>query len=339
MTRHRLTEATASKFARIALGHVGREYPNAVKLILRGDADLKPPRMLYPIFHGSLDWHSCVHGYWLLATVLRLCPGIPEATAIRQQFEHAFTADKVAGERAMLAQPGNRGFERPYGWAWLLMLQAELLHHVDDAGRRHAAILQPLADDFVARFRSHLPLATYPVRVGTHFNTAFALRLAADYADAVGDTAFMALLKDCAWRWHAQDRDAQAWEPSGDDFLSSTLIEAEALRRLLPSSDFARWFDAFLPRLAAREPASLFMPAEVSDPSDGKIAHLDGLNLSRAWCWRSLAASLPVTDARRAVLLESAERHLDASLAAVAGDYMGEHWLATFALLALLAAE
>ncbi len=196
--------------------------------------------------------------------------------------------------------------------------------------------LQPLADVFAGRFIDFLSKATYPIRVGTHFNTAFALRLAFEYAAQRTDTALAAVLEDTAWRWYGTDRDCQAWEPGGDDFLSSALIEAECLRLMLPTSEFRAWFDRFLPRLAQGEPATLFTPAIVSDRSDGKIAHLDGLNLSRAWCWRTLAASLPAEDPRGPLAREAATRHLQASLPHVAGDYLGEHWLATFALLALL---
>lgn len=326
-----LTPDLASQFARIALGHVGREFPYKLGQVLESAADLASPRALHPIFHGSFDWHSCVHGYWTLATVLRLHPALPEAAAIRARFDAMFSAANVAGECAFFARPANRGFERPYGWAWLLMLQAELRRH--DAG--WAAALQPLADDIVTRFLHYLPLATYPVRVGTHFNTAFALVLADEYAALVGNAALAGGLRAAAHRWHADDRDAQAWEPSGDDFLSSSLIEALAMQRLLPAGSFASWFDAFLPRLAIGEPRTLFEPATVSDRSDGKIAHLDGLNLSRAWCWQSLAAALPAADPRVPLMLDATRRHLAASLPAVAGDYMGEHWLASFAVLAL----
>lgn len=326
-----LTLERASQLAGIALGHVAREYPYKLGQVLESDADLAPPRVLHPIFHGSFDWHSCVHGYWTLATVLRLHPALPEAAAIGARFDAAFTAANVAGERAFMARPANRGFERPYGWAWLLLLHAELRRH--DAA--WSQTLAPLADDIAARFRAFLPIATYPVRVGTHFNTAFALVLAAEYAAAVDDQTLAAILRTAAQRWHADDRDAQAWEPGGDDFLSSTLTEALAMQRLLPDAAYRPWFDAFLPRLADRQPRTLFEPATVSDRSDGKIAHLDGLNLSRAWCWRALAAALPADDPRVPVMLAAADQHLAASLPMVAGDYMGEHWLASFALLAL----
>jgi hypothetical protein len=331
----RLTPEIASTFARIALGHVTREYPNKLDHVLEGPADARGPRDLHPIFFGSFDWHSCVHGYWLLATLLRREPGIPEAPAIRALFDDAFTAAKVGGEVAYLAKPSSRGFERPYGWGWLLKLQAELMAH--DAP--WAAAHQPLADVFVQRFRDFLPKASYPIRTGVHSSTAFAIALSQDYAAAAGDAALTALFAEKCRAWYLADRDAPAWEPSGDEFLSATLMEAECLRRLLPPAEFAPWFAAFLPRAAQRQPASLFTPATVSDRSDGKIAHLDGLNFSRAWCWRELAAALPAGDPLQAVTEATAREHLAASLPHVAGDYMGEHWLASFALLALMAGE
>ena len=241
----------------------------------------------------------------------------------------------MAAETAYLARPESRGFERPYGWAWLLMLAAELERHGD--GR--AAALRPLTLAFAGRFKTFLPLADYPVRVGTHYNTAFALRLALDYAEGAGDDDLTGLCRERALRWHSGDRDCPAWEPSQDEFLSPALMEAALMRRALDRDAFAGWFDAFLPRLERREPATLFQPATVSDRSDGKIAHLDGLNLSRAWCWREIAAALAEDDPRRAIALEAAQAHLDAALPHVTGDYMGEHWLASFALLALLAGE
>jgi hypothetical protein len=302
---------------------------------LDGPPDARTPRELHPIFFGSFDWHSCVHGYWLLASLLRREPTIPEAPAIRDLFDEAFTAEKVAGEVAYLSRPSSRGFERPYGWGWLLKLQAELMAH--DAP--WAATHRPLAEAFAQRFRDFLPKASYPIRTGVHSSTAFAVALAQDYAAAAGDAALSALFAGKARAWYLADRDAPAWEPSGDDFLSATLMEAECLRRLLPASEFATWFRAFLPRAAERQPASLFTPAEVSDRSDGKIAHLDGLNLSRAWCWREIATSLPAGDPLAAVAEAAAQAHMAASLSHVAGDYMGEHWLASFALLALTAGE
>ncbi|MBW8815905.1 MAG: DUF2891 domain-containing protein [Caulobacterales bacterium] len=322
----RLTPQLASQFARIALGHVAREYPNKLDHVLDGPADARGPRELHPIFFGSFDWHSCVHGYWLLASLLRLEPGTPEAPAIRALFDAAFTAEKVAAEVTYLARPSARGFERPYGWAWLLKLQAELLRH--DAP--WAATQQPLANAFERRFLEFLPKATYPIRTGVHSSTAFALRLAADYPSA----ALAAAARDRALTWYGQDRDANAWEPSLDDFLSPTLMTAALMARI-DAEGFPAWFAAYLPRAADRTPASLFTPAVSPDRSDGKMAHLDGVNLSRAWCWREVAAALPSDHSVRAVAEGSAREHLAASLPHVAGDYMGEHWLASFALLAL----
>jgi hypothetical protein len=329
----RLSASLASRFARVALGHVGREYPHKLDHVLAGDGDALPPRTLHPIFHGSFDWHSCVHGYWTLATVLRLHPEIAEAPAIAAAFEAAFTPENVAVEAAYAARPESRGFERPYGWAWLLMLQAELSRH---EGQPWASPLAPLAEVFVARFQAFLPLADYPVRAGVHTNTAFALVLTRDYAVQTHDEALLALLRDKALAWYGEDRACQAWEPSGDDFLSSALVEALAMRRLLRADHFEDWFAGFLPKVADRQPATLFAPPRVSDRTDGKIAHLDGLSLSRAWCWRALASGLSPGDPASKIARHAADAHLAVALPHVEGDYMGEHWLASFALLALL---
>jgi len=326
-----LARSTASRFAKIALGHLTREYPNKLDHVMAGADDVRSPRELHPIFFGSFDWHSCVHGYWLLATLLRLRPEMAEAETIVTLFDDAFTDDKVAGELVYLTRPESRGFERPYGWAWSLMLQAELLRHQ----RPWAGVHAPLARAFAQRLEAFLPVADYPVRAGTHYNTAFALVLASEYADMTGDTAFRQMLRTRALVWYGQDAACQAWEPSGDDFLSPALIEAEAMRRLLPRESFELWFPRFLPDVADKQPATLFTPARVSDRTDGKIAHLDGLNLSRAWCWRLLAAAMPEADPGKHHAITAAMNHLAAAVPHVSGDYMGEHWLATFALLAL----
>ncbi len=326
-----LARSTASRFARIALGHITREYPNKLDHVMAGPEDVRSPRDLHPIFFGSFDWHSCVHGYWLLATLLRLRPEMPEADAIVALFDDAFTDEKVAGELSYLARPESRGFERPYGWAWSLMLQAELLRHARPWAATHA----PLAAAFRERFLAFLPIADYPVRTGTHYNTAFALVLAYEFAEMTGDQAFFDVLQSRALVWYGQDAACPAWEPSGDDFLSPALIEAEAMRRLLPRERFELWFPRFLPDLAQKRPATLFTPARVGDRTDGKIAHLDGLNLSRAWNWRTLAATLSEADPAKPHAINAALNHLAAAIPHVSGDYMGEHWLATFALLAL----
>ena len=331
-----LTPALGAGFARVALSHVTKEYPNKLDHVLNKRGDLKTPSQLHPVFFGSFDWHSCVHGYWLLATLLRLFPEMREAEKIEELFDRQLAPAKVRAEIRYLGQPLRATFERPYGWAWLLMLWAELSRHSSGKAERWSDALAPLAAAFSQRFLDFLPKATYPTRVGTHFNSAFAIALALEYAEVASNDTLRKVLAKKARTWYAGDSDCQAWEPSGDDFLSSALMEAECMHRVLGTSDFSIWLDRFLPRLAVREPATLFTPAIVSDRSDGKIAHLDGLNLSRAWCWRSIAATWPVSDARRVVALEAAEMHLAASLPHVAGDYMGAHWLATFALLALL---
>lgn len=324
-----MTPDLAARFACIALGHVERAYPHKADHVMDGDADAYLPQIVHPIFYGSFDWHSCVHGYWLLARIRRLFPDLAEVAAIDALFARAFTPEKVEAERAYLDRPSARGFERPYGWAWALMLAGELIV----ADSPHAPTVQPLADAFVARFQDFLPKLHYPVRAGFHSNTAFALVLAERYARVADDDAFRTLLRDRAWLWFSNDRSAQAWEPSGEDFLSPTLTEALAMQALLPAEQFAPWFSAFLPDLAAGRPAALFTPAQVSDRSDGKIAHLDGLNLSRAWAMRSLARS--VSDSVASVLNAAAAQHLATAIDEVAGDYMGEHWLASFAMLAL----
>lgn len=319
----------AAHFATLALGHVRREYPHLLYHVMDGPEDVLGPKALHPIFYGSFDWHSCVHGYWMLLTLRRLFPAEPFAAKVRALADEMLVPEKVAGELAYLDRAYTGGFERPYGWAWLLALHSEALRH-DDAHWGEA--LTPLARAFADRFHGFLPRQTYPVRVGTHYNTAFALILAREWADA-HDTALAALIKERTLAYYGADRACQAWEPGGDEFLSPAMIEALCMRRMLGVDAFRAWFADFLPNIADREPSTLFTPAYVSDRGDGKIAHLDGFNLSRAWCWRGIADAL---DAPLAALArETADRHLEASLPHVAGDYMGEHWLASFALLAL----
>ncbi|RZJ96684.1 MAG: DUF2891 domain-containing protein, partial [Brevundimonas sp.] len=237
----RLTFETAALFARTALGHVAREYPNKMDHVLSGPQDVRGPRDLHPIFFGSFDWHSCVHGWWTLMTIRRLHPDIAETDAIRDLADQLFTPENVAAEVDYLARAGSRGFERPYGWGWLLALGAELARHETPEGRRWEAVLRPLVQAFAERFRVYLPIATYPVRVGTHFNTAFALTLALDYAEGAGDVELADLCRERASAWHMHDRDCQAWEPSQDEFLSPALMEAELMRRALPPEAFAAW--------------------------------------------------------------------------------------------------
>ena len=326
----RLDADLASSFARVALGHVQRPYPYKMDHVLASDEDARPPRHFHPVFYGSFDWHSCVHGWWTLLTLRRLFPGIEEEKRIAELAEESFSAEKVAGELAYLDRPTSRGFERPYGWGWLLYLHLEATRHLD---RSWGADLEPLARAFAQRLRDYLSILTYPIRVGTHFNTSFALTLALEWAERF-DEDLATLTQECALRWFGGDKDCQAWEPGGDEFLSPALTEALFMLRAQPQT-FGRWFPSFLPSVEQRRPETLFTPAHVSDRSDGKIAHLDGLNLSRAWCWRSIARVLSEKSAE--VACEAADRHLAAAMPHISGDYMGEHWLASFALLALIA--
>ena len=326
---HSLNPAIAARFMALTSGHLTREYPHKLDHVLDGPEDAQTPSALHPIFHGSFDWHSCVHGWWQVLRLARLFPDLEQAAGVRDLAARMLTAENFAVETAYLARPSARGFERPYGWAWALALQGEMRRH-DAPWAGHA---DAFAAAFAARFHAFLPLQTYPIRVGTHYNSAFAMTLARDWA-AEHDCVLVTLIDTRARDWFGQDRSCQAWEPGGDEFLSSALCEALVMSRVL-GAEFARWFDAFLPDAAQGLPATLFSPASVSDRSDGKIAHLDGLNLSRAWCWRAIARALgeghPVCRRAR----ETADLHLAAALPHVAGDYMGEHWLASFALLAL----
>jgi hypothetical protein len=329
---NRLTNEIASNFAKLTLGHLDRPYPYKPDHVLAGPEDVVPPAIAHPIFHGSFDWHSCVHGWWQVLRLARLHPDIAEAGLIRARATAMLTPENVSGERAYFAKPMSGGFSRPYGWAWLLALHGELARH----NAPWATALEPLARDIATGFKSYFPKLTYPIRVGTHFNSSFASTLALEWARE-HDVELASLVENRAVEWFAGDRGCQAWEPGGDEFLSSALTEAQLMGYVLGQDDFVDWFEAFLPAIIDHEPATLFKPAFVSDRSDGKIAHLDGLNLSRAWCWRRIGASLGVDHPVVAIAEATAQRHLDASLPHVAGDYMGEHWLATFAVLALSA--
>ena len=318
-----LNNETAGTLARIALGHVTREFPHKLDHVMDSAGDARRPRDLHPMFFGSFDWHSCVHGWWLLLRLLRRFPGHAAAADTRALAAEMFTPANAAAELAYLAAPSSRGFERPYGWAWLLALHAEATRHDD---RRVADVLAPLAAEFARRTHAYLPLLTYPIRTGAHGNTAFALVLIADWARN-HDPALLALMTDRARDWFGGDRDVSPLEPDGDAFLSPTLTAALAMATLLPPGAFREWWAAYLPDM----PACLATPALVSDRSDGKIAHLDGLNLSRAWCLDGVADRLADAGDLRAV----AAAHRAAGLPHIAGDYAGEHWLASFAVLAM----
>jgi len=330
------TPERAAAFAAIALANVVREFPNKLDHVMGAADDVRRPRDLHPAFYGSFDWHSCVHMHWLLARARRLHPGLPQRGAIDALFDAHFTRANIAAECAYLARPASRGFERTYGWAWLLELATEVRRGDDAGSRRWSATLEPLADAFVQRYLDYLPRQQYPLRAGVHSNSAFGLVFALDHARAAGLASLEALCLERARTWFAADRDAPAaWEPSGADFLSPVLIEAELMRRVLPRPEFSAWLDRFLPGFGAREPATLFTPADVADRTDPFIVHLDGLNFSRAWCLRGIASALAQSDPRAAILRDAGTIHLAAGMSGLAGgDYMGEHWLATFATLA-----
>jgi hypothetical protein len=332
-----LTREQASAFARLALKVIQTEYPNKPGDVLNSAADVKGPRDVHPAFFGSFDWHSSVHGQWLLVRLSRLFPDLPEQQQIREVLGRHLSAKNIQTETDYFTQPNHKSFERTYGWAWLLKL-AEELHTWDDTdARQWSKNLRPLTDMIVASYLAFLPKQTYPIRTGVHPNTAFGLAFALDYARSVDHKPLRELLEERSRTYYAKDAGIPAkWEPDGADFFSPSLMEADLMRRVLPPAEFADWFRRFLPEIAQGEPKTLFVPATVTDRTDLQIVHLDGLNLSRAWCMRSIAAALPANDPARKVLVESAARHMDAALRHVAsGDYAGEHWLASFAVYLL----
>lgn len=335
-----LSPELASRFASIALRNVKRDYPNKLDHVMNGDADVVPPRTLHPAFYGSYDWHSCVHMHWLLARLLRIAGDVPQAGAIAATLDSHLSHDAIAGEVSYLGRASTQTFERTYGWAWLLKLAEELGRGSDERFFDWQASIAPLAEAFVARYLDWLPRAAHPLRTGMHANTAFGLAFALDYARSAGEDRLASACEAKALDWYANDRDyPAAWEPSGADFFSPALIEADLMRRVLASDAFADWLGAFLPRLADGLPASLFNPTIPTDRSDGQIVHLDGLNLSRAWCFAGIAAALPPADRRVRVARQARDAHLAAGLQGVeSGDYMGAHWLASFAALALTGA-
>lgn len=325
---HTLDASIAAKFAGIALGHVGREYPNLTGHVMASDADALSPRALHPAFFGSYDWHSCVHSWWLLLSLRRIYHNSHEASAITTLAQTTLSEENLAAELAYLERPTARGFERPYGWGWLLYLHHEAERHDD---QQWGARLEPLARAFAKRFAQFLPIHTYPITVGTHYNTAFALTLAREWAQN-RDPQLTAQIDDWARTAFAHRRDYAGWEPGGDEFLSPVLTAALLMSDVMTPAEFSEWFEGLVLDNGWLEREC--RPVTVSERSDGKIAHLDGLNLSRAWCLLRIDRVLGAQGSP--LLSERASEHLGASLPHVAGDYMGEHWLASFALLALL---
>ena len=336
-----LTEAQASALAKLPLKCIRREYPNKLDHTMNDASEVKGPRALHPAFYGCYDWHSSVHGHWMLVRLLKTFPHLPEAKQIREALSENLSAANIQAEVAYLNQANRQSFERTYGWAWLLKLAEELHTWNDDDGKKWAANLKPLADALVARYLNFLPKQTYPIRTGVHPNTAFGLAFALDYAKTIGDQKLADLITERSLNYYRKDVNyPAAWEPGGEDFFSPALMEADLMRRVMKPAQFKLWFHRFLPGIAKSEPHSLLTPATVADRSDPKIVHLDGLNLSRAWCMRSIAAALPAAAPARKVLIKAATRHATDALANVAsGDYAGEHWLASFAVFMLSTPE
>lgn len=330
----KLEPTTADRFARLALACVHKDYPNKISHVLNSDADVAPPRQLTPAFCGCYDWHSSVHGHWLLVRLVRTFPDAPFAAPAREALKKSLTAENLQQEAAYLKGEGRASFERPYGLSWLLQLCAELREWDDPMAREWSANLRPLEEAAVERLTTWLPKLSHPVRIGEHDQTAFALGLLLDYARSVGNENFAKLLTEQARKFFLADKDCPlTYEPSGEDFLSPCLGEADVMRRVLPPKEFASWLHGFMPQIPATAKAEWLQVAVSPDPSDPKLAHLDGLNLSRAWMLEGILAGLPGDDPRRPALTAAAETHRRAGLAAVTGEhYEGGHWLGSFAV-------
>ncbi|UCH10628.1 MAG: DUF2891 domain-containing protein [Fidelibacterota bacterium] len=337
LATYALTQETASGFARLALKCVQQEYPNKLDHVMNDGGEVLPPTELHPSFYGCFDWHSAVHGHWMLVRLLKMFPDLPEGDEIRDALKANLSEANIQREVAYLQQKNRKSFERTYGWAWLLKLAEELQGWEDADGEAWSRNLAPLAEALVERYKDFLPRQTYPIRRGVHANTAFGIAFALDYTAKTSDRAFEELLLERSLAYFQGDEDCAAdWEPGGDDFFSPCLMEADLMRRVLEPEDFQEWFERFLPGVVAGEQTNILDPAEVSDRSDPKIVHLDGLNLSRAWCMLGIAACYPEGDPVRAILCEAAGRHAEATLEHVAsGQYEGEHWLASFAVYML----
>ena len=333
-------DATAAeRFGKLALACVDKEYPNKISHVLNSDADVAPPRKLTPAFCGCYDWHSSVHGHWLLVRLVRTFPEAPFAAAARDALKKSLTSEHLKEEANYLRGKGRATFERPYGLSWLLQLCAELRERDDPQAREMSANLRPLEEAAVERLKTWLPKLSHPVRIGEHDQTAFGLGLMLDYARTAGNEEFVKLVSDSARKFFLADKNCPlAYEPSGEDFLSPSLGEADLMRRVLPQSEFAKWLKEFMPQIPTTPPQSeattTWLPVAISpDPSDPKLAHLDGLNLSRAWMLEGILSALPSDDSRRLALQATADAHRRAGLAAVTGKhYEGGHWLGSFAV-------
>jgi len=332
-----LDGAVAERLANLALACVHREYPTKIGHVLNSDADVKSPRELTPAFYGCYDWHSSVHGHWMLARLAREFPGQPFAKRAKAALAQSLTADNLEREASYLNGEGRATFERPYGLAWLLQLAAELKEWNDPDAERWSAALAPLENAAVRRLTDWLSKLSFPVRSGEHSQTAFSAGLALDYARLSGNHQFQSLLETKIRSFYSKDVACPLnYEPSGEDFLSPCIAEADAMRRVLSKVDFAAWFEHFLPVVPKDGSADWLQPAVVVDPSDGRLAHLDGLNLSRAWMLNGIVSGLPATDRRVASLRKTAELHMRDGVRAVTGEhYEGGHWLGSFAVYLL----
>lgn len=332
-----LTVESASNFAQITLRCVAKAYPSQPGYVLNGPADVMLPEKAHPAFYGCYDWHSSVHGHWMLARLLRLFPAMPEAKAIVAALDRNLTAANLKVEAAYFSKPGTAAFERMYGWAWTLKLAEELHRSTSPEAKRWEAALQPLTDALAKRYLDFLPKQTYAIRTGVHPNTAYGLIFALDYANAFGDAALKDLVVARSRDYFLGDADYPAkLEPNGSDFLSPALVEADLMRKVLPPPEFATWFDHYLPAMRDGLPKNLLTIAVVTDRTDPQLGHLDGLNLSRAWAMRNIAASLPADSRARAFLADAAHTHaVDALQHVATGHYEGEHWLASFAVFLL----
>lgn len=332
-----LDASLASRLARIALAGIEREYPHKPEHVVNGPEDARLPRELHPAFYGCYDWHSAVHTHWMLARLARSFPNLPETADIRRVLAAHLTTHNLAAEARYLESPNRLSFERAYGWAWLWCLAAELRRWPDPEAAAWFDAVQPLASLLAQRYVDYLSRQTYPIRAGTHANTAFASALGWDYGTVCDDTALCAAVRTASLKFYERDANGPvAYEPGGNDFLSPCLAEAWLMSRHFDAEAFAMWLTQFLPSLQPNSMCPLLQPARVSDRADPQGVHLDGLNLSRAWCLAAMAQALPPGDVRAGLLSEAAERHLAAGLAHVnSGDFLAEHWLGTFAVYAL----
>jgi hypothetical protein len=332
-----LDAATAERLANLAMACIHREYPNKTgHHILTSDQDARPPRELTPAFSGCFDWHSAVHGHWMLVRLARLFPDASFAERARKALARSLTADNLSREAEYMRAEARASFERPYGLAWLLQLAAELAEWNDSDAKEWSAALEPPVDVAVRRLESWLPKLSHPVRSGEHSQSAFSLSLMLDSARSTGRPQFQELLESTIRRFYLHDRDCPlAYEPSGEDFLSPCLAEADLIRRILPSSEFASWLDGFVSSIP-KDGSPWLQPGRPADPTDPKLGHLDGLNLSRAWMLNGIVTALPAGDPRIPSLQKTAEEHAGAGLAAVTSEhYEGAHWLGTFAVYLL----